>query len=423
MASRSARPTRGCAGWWAGAEVGQRGSRRPCCRPRSTTRPGTRTSSYRRAPTSTTPSPPWRPPVTGPGSRNRPPGRPPRAPCRAAPATDPEDVEVRSLRQRLAISAALTAPVLALAMIPALQFTYWQWRRCRAARSRRVRPAGLPGTPAPGRRRALGRGPGLAARVATSPPRRPGITEATLTAAVGTSPSVRCSSRGWTEVVGDGEVVSPPPCACAPAAWPAEQVEDIAPTGSAQQARGHAGPVSPAQYTTTGRCGGISASRPGSSASVVAGVEDRAACRRPRPHVQQDRGQRPDERGGQLSGGQPAGAVDPVRSGAEGHLGLARVACDAVEADATQPHGQLFLAVLWRHQHDLLCHHHARGLGEPTVGRDVERSPQVPCRELVRLARREHRPRPRPAGRGPRRGRAGWCRWSTGWRRRLSSAS
>ena len=42
-------------------------------------------------------------------------------------ATDPEDVEVRSLRQRLAISTALTAPVLALAMVPALQFTYWQW--------------------------------------------------------------------------------------------------------------------------------------------------------------------------------------------------------------------------------------------------------------------------------------------------------
>ena len=40
---------------------------------------------------------------------------------------DPEDVEVRSLRQRLAISAALTLPVLALAMVPALQFTYWQW--------------------------------------------------------------------------------------------------------------------------------------------------------------------------------------------------------------------------------------------------------------------------------------------------------
>jgi Cu+-exporting ATPase len=42
-------------------------------------------------------------------------------------AADPEDAEARSLRQRLAISAALTAPVLALAMIAPLQFTYWQW--------------------------------------------------------------------------------------------------------------------------------------------------------------------------------------------------------------------------------------------------------------------------------------------------------
>ena len=49
-------------------------------------------------------------------------------------ATDPEDVEVRSLRQRLAISAALTAPVLALAMIPALQFEiHRQGRRCTLA--------------------------------------------------------------------------------------------------------------------------------------------------------------------------------------------------------------------------------------------------------------------------------------------------
>ncbi len=40
---------------------------------------------------------------------------------------DPEDVEVRSLRQRLAISVALTVPVLVLAMVPAVQFTYWQW--------------------------------------------------------------------------------------------------------------------------------------------------------------------------------------------------------------------------------------------------------------------------------------------------------
>ncbi len=33
----------------------------------------------------------------------------------------------RSLRNRLIISAALSVPVVAMAMIPALQFTYWQW--------------------------------------------------------------------------------------------------------------------------------------------------------------------------------------------------------------------------------------------------------------------------------------------------------
>jgi Cu+-exporting ATPase len=34
---------------------------------------------------------------------------------------------VRSLRRRLLVSAALTVPVVAMAMIPALQFQYWQW--------------------------------------------------------------------------------------------------------------------------------------------------------------------------------------------------------------------------------------------------------------------------------------------------------
>ncbi|GAA3828490.1 heavy metal translocating P-type ATPase [Nocardioides panacisoli] len=38
-------------------------------------------------------------------------------------APDPTD----RLRQRLLVSAALTVPVIALAMVPAWQFTYWQW--------------------------------------------------------------------------------------------------------------------------------------------------------------------------------------------------------------------------------------------------------------------------------------------------------
>ena len=44
---------------------------------------------------------------------------------------DPEhahdDPELRDLRRRVTISAILTAPVVALAMIPPLQFDYWQW--------------------------------------------------------------------------------------------------------------------------------------------------------------------------------------------------------------------------------------------------------------------------------------------------------
>ncbi|MCG7524626.1 heavy metal translocating P-type ATPase [Streptomyces sp. OfavH-34-F] len=47
-------------------------------------------------------------------------------------ATDPDrgaddDPVLASLRQRLIVSAVLAAPVVALAMIPALQFDYWQW--------------------------------------------------------------------------------------------------------------------------------------------------------------------------------------------------------------------------------------------------------------------------------------------------------
>jgi P-type Cu+ transporter len=40
-----------------------------------------------------------------------------------APSADP----TRSLRERLVVSAVLTVPVIAMAMVPALQFTFWQW--------------------------------------------------------------------------------------------------------------------------------------------------------------------------------------------------------------------------------------------------------------------------------------------------------
>lgn len=44
-----------------------------------------------------------------------------------ASAGDGEDPELTSLRHRLIGSVVLTLPVIAMAMIPALQFTYWQW--------------------------------------------------------------------------------------------------------------------------------------------------------------------------------------------------------------------------------------------------------------------------------------------------------
>lgn len=43
------------------------------------------------------------------------------------PSAEPETREVRDLRQRVTVSAILTIPVVAMAMIPFLQFDYWQW--------------------------------------------------------------------------------------------------------------------------------------------------------------------------------------------------------------------------------------------------------------------------------------------------------
>ena len=45
----------------------------------------------------------------------------------ASAAEVPEDRELTSLRQRLIGAVVLSVPVIAMAMIPALQFTYWQW--------------------------------------------------------------------------------------------------------------------------------------------------------------------------------------------------------------------------------------------------------------------------------------------------------
>jgi Cu+-exporting ATPase len=42
-------------------------------------------------------------------------------------ASQAEDPELAALRQRLIVCTVLTVPVVLMAMIPALQFTYWQW--------------------------------------------------------------------------------------------------------------------------------------------------------------------------------------------------------------------------------------------------------------------------------------------------------
>ncbi|HRN29372.1 MAG TPA: cation transporter, partial [Terrimesophilobacter sp.] len=43
------------------------------------------------------------------------------------PRPTAQDAELAALRQRLVISAVLAVPVAVLSMIPALQFTNWQW--------------------------------------------------------------------------------------------------------------------------------------------------------------------------------------------------------------------------------------------------------------------------------------------------------
>jgi len=44
-----------------------------------------------------------------------------------APESDAQDGDTAALRRRLIVSAVLSLPVLALAMVPALQFDFWQW--------------------------------------------------------------------------------------------------------------------------------------------------------------------------------------------------------------------------------------------------------------------------------------------------------
>ncbi|MFI7415103.1 heavy metal translocating P-type ATPase [Streptomyces sp. NPDC049627] len=51
----------------------------------------------------------------------------PAPPVRDAPEHSTDDDELRPLRQRLVTAVTLAVPVIAMAMVPALQFEYWQW--------------------------------------------------------------------------------------------------------------------------------------------------------------------------------------------------------------------------------------------------------------------------------------------------------
>ena len=51
----------------------------------------------------------------------------PTRPSAGVPPPDRHETELADLRQRLLVSALLSAPVVAMGMIPALQFTNWQW--------------------------------------------------------------------------------------------------------------------------------------------------------------------------------------------------------------------------------------------------------------------------------------------------------
>ena len=53
--------------------------------------------------------------------------KPPQSSDDPAPEDDDADPELTSLRQRLIGSIVLTVPVIAMAMVPAFQFEYWQW--------------------------------------------------------------------------------------------------------------------------------------------------------------------------------------------------------------------------------------------------------------------------------------------------------
>ena len=87
----------------------------------------------------------------------------------APPVPDEADERLRSLRHRLVVSTVLAVPVVALAMVPAWQFEFWQWLVARPGRpggrvGRRAVPPRRVDQPAPRRHHDghadLGRHPG-----------------------------------------------------------------------------------------------------------------------------------------------------------------------------------------------------------------------------------------------------------------------
>lgn len=79
------------------------------------------------------PRPAYPPGTTGPAPTPRPAPTPTPAPVTVplptapAPASPPPDAPGQQERRRLLITALLGAPVIALSMVPALQFAHWQW--------------------------------------------------------------------------------------------------------------------------------------------------------------------------------------------------------------------------------------------------------------------------------------------------------
>ncbi len=96
--------------------------------------------------------------------------------------------------------------------------------------------------------------------------------------------------------------------------------------------------------------------------------------------------------GRRLAHGEPAGVLDLVLVSEQIGLGIGDVADRVVETNPRQPHRDLLLLTLGRHDDDPLVgpEHHARRLGQSPVSRDADRSAQVAGGEGDGVARVMH---------------------------------